>query len=162
MKFLLLFPLLILFLIACSTTAEQAPRYSYKYVDKRAIKYVKRFEKFAGFKIPFVRIAFVQSFGIKHEKKKTIGLCTKIDMQIYLPGYKWDDMTDLEKEELVFHEIGHCVLGRGHNEHKIKDSKCPYSIMWPKQIGDKCYKRYRKHYIKELLEYKKPNKLRYK
>lgn len=159
-NFLIIF---FIFLYTCSCASLFSTRkYTYEHVDVRAMPYIKSFEREAGFKIPFVRVAFVSSFGKKHEKKKTIGLCDKVAQQIYLPGYKWDDMDEYQREELVFHEIGHCVLGKKHDKRKIKDSDCPYSIMHPKVIPTKCYKKYRRHYINQLLQYDKPRKLRYK
>ncbi len=40
----------------------------------------------------------------------------------------WDRASDMEKEYVVFHELGHCVLGRDHNDARNNDGSCS-SIM---------------------------------
>ncbi len=40
----------------------------------------------------------------------------------------WNKSTDLHREFLVFHELGHCVLGRGHLDTRDAEGKC-ISIM---------------------------------
>ncbi|NRB51143.1 MAG: hypothetical protein HRU41_25960 [Saprospiraceae bacterium] len=40
----------------------------------------------------------------------------------------WARASDLEKEYVVFHELGHCVLGRNHNDDRNADGTCS-SIM---------------------------------
>lgn len=58
-------------------------------------------------------------------------------------------------ENVVFHELGHCILNRGHSEKKIADQygqEIPESIMYPSEFGH--YPFYREnyvHYIKELF-----------
>lgn len=65
----------------------------------------------------------------------------------------WASATDLEKEYVVFHELGHCVLGRNHDDGRNGDGTCS-SIM---QSGlTSCRVSYnaanRAAYIDELFE----------
>lgn len=65
----------------------------------------------------------------------------------------WASATDLEKEYVVFHELGHCVLGRNHDDGRNGDGTCS-SIM---QSGlTSCRVTYnsgnRASYINELFE----------
>jgi len=46
---------------------------------------------------------------------------------VFDAGY-WTGATDLEKEMLVFHELGHCLLGRQHDDSTDVDGTC-LSIM---------------------------------
>ncbi|MCB0601157.1 MAG: hypothetical protein KDC28_08015 [Saprospiraceae bacterium] len=46
---------------------------------------------------------------------------------VFDAGY-WSGATDLEKELLVFHELGHCLLGRQHDDSSNPDGTC-LSIM---------------------------------
>jgi hypothetical protein len=40
----------------------------------------------------------------------------------------WNSADDLKKEKIVFHELGHCYLGKGHNDAAHEDGTC-ISIM---------------------------------
>ncbi len=42
-------------------------------------------------------------------------------------GY-WNRSSDIEREYVVFHELGHCVLGRDHSDEKDENGHC-LSIM---------------------------------
>lgn len=63
----------------------------------------------------------------------------------------WDILDDLEKEKLVFHELGHCILKRQHLDSVQDDGRCK-SIM---HSGQKCSDNYssetRSHYLDELF-----------
>lgn len=63
----------------------------------------------------------------------------------------WEILDDLEKEKLVFHELGHCVLKRPHLDVLGEDGRCK-SIM---HSGQKCSDNYtqltRAAYLDELF-----------
>ncbi len=55
-----------------------------------------------------------------------------------------------EKEALLLHELGHCVLGLGHNNRRLFDG-CPASIMYPIDFGGTpCYREHRGEYLAAL------------
>lgn len=58
------------------------------------------------------------------------------------------------REELVFHELGHCVLGRGHTSRtfNLGEGPIPYSIMSPYIFDGSIYKQYHDHYLQELFQ----------
>jgi hypothetical protein len=66
----------------------------------------------------------------------------------------WDSRGPYFKEMLMYHELGHGILRRRHLNNAFLDDGCPYSIMYYK-IGEACYIKHRKHYIKELFENKR-------
>lgn len=84
--------------------------------------------------------------------KGTVGWCKPFlwPQQIMLDTLYWEDATELEKEQLIFHELGHCVLGREHND-KEDENGDPISIMHPYTMDDHTYKRHREQYIKDLF-----------
>ncbi len=73
---------------------------------------------------------------------KMNGLSIEID-----PTF-WNGASDDEREELLFHELGHCILGREHDETKLY-LNIPKSIMYPYVFGW-AYKKYRSYYVEEL------------
>lgn len=88
-------------------------------------------------------------------KGKAVGLCESRSGEIpivYLDLYFWSMATPFEKEELLYHELGHCELGRRHNAYKDRQTGCPLSIMYPTVFGlEYCYLKNRKSYIMELF-----------
>lgn len=84
-----------------------------------------------------------------------IGLCvkeTKINKhfwytevistpKIYLNAHYWNNSIHIDKEEIVFHELGHCLLNLGHSE----------GIMNPYHLGKTHYRLNRTRLIKDLL-----------
>lgn len=68
----------------------------------------------------------------------------------------WNTLTYYGKEELVFHELGHCVYGLEHDERRGNVgiySEVPLSIMYPVHFGSmNYYKENTNYYYKELLQ----------
>lgn len=62
----------------------------------------------------------------------------------------WDRMSDAEREELMFHEMGHCILKRKHNSN-LTDDGYPESIMNPYMIRGTLYETFRNAYLAELF-----------
>lgn len=60
-----------------------------------------------------------------------------------------------EKEELLFHELGHCVLGRDHVTRTAfavdRNQTIPVSIMYPYHLGQRKYSGNYDYYMKELF-----------
>lgn len=59
------------------------------------------------------------------------------------------------REQLIYHELGHCVFKLDHNENwtQMNQEMIPESIMFPATFG--CfyfYKKYKQYYIKELVD----------
>lgn len=69
----------------------------------------------------------------------------------------WSNINDEMREQLMFHELGHCVLERDHdNSHiDLQGVMCPNSIMrsWAFNYIEifNCYKKNYKHYIGDLI-----------
>lgn len=90
---------------------------------------------------------------------KYAGLCYK-----WTNGYRevviwkghWDLLGEEQKEQLIFHELGHCKLDKGHNNRNviIGGDTCPESVMKDTAFSvyevDNCYKMDYNHYISEL------------
>jgi len=56
---------------------------------------------------------------------------------------RWDDASKTQRELLIFHELGHCILERDHVDHR--------SIMQPFLMRDVEYKHDKLYYINELF-----------
>ncbi len=71
----------------------------------------------------------------------------------------WMNYTQYAKEELIFHELGHCLYKLDHDEEKKtlpvlgKFRECPKSLMNSHQsVGNECYSSNRDYYINEMRD----------
>lgn len=64
----------------------------------------------------------------------------------------WNESDDLDRESLIYHELGHCILNREHNDFVIvyTDGRViKKSIMNAYLFSE--YRKYRSYYIYELF-----------
>jgi hypothetical protein len=85
----------------------------------------------------------------------TVGLCwsnisnnQKKGIKIEIDPDFWNKSSDMKREELLFHELGHCVLNRDHDDSIIHYT-IPKSVMYP-YVFENAYKKYRSYYVEEL------------
>ena len=69
--------------------------------------------------------------------------------EIHISPDFWSQASELQKTNLIFHELGHCELSRDHLNKFLSDS-CPSSFMYERTISDFCLKKHWGKYIKEL------------
>jgi len=132
----------VLFLSACG-------RVEY---DPAFVEHVKSFQKETGI-IVELPIVFDSDVDDKY-----VAVCRKYFYThtiIKVNPRHWEQLSFYGKEETIYHELGHCVLNRDHDETLTNQSGIGYipnSIMYPYIFGDDFYYAlYRDHYIQELL-----------
>ena len=123
--------------------------YKVKKTDKTFSFYVSKFEK--EFKIK-VRVPIV----FESLKPFYSGVC-----YIWNDGYKqisinkehWNSYNIEQREQLIYHELGHCIYELKHNDLMLKD--CPASIMRSFMFSifeiQECYNPNRKNYISNMF-----------
>ncbi len=95
--------------------------------------YFEKFEKEAaerGVNIDLVAAGITGTIEKIHAHG-TVGLCNhRLDQpnQPIRAARFWASASDNSKEMIIFHELGHCYLERGHNDDKKSDGTCA-SIM---------------------------------
>lgn len=153
MRFLIL--IAILFTSCCRFVHE--PVFN---VDSELLPYLSEFEQLsAREKKPLGRtqdlvMVFVDSFKeIEVLGKCTIGAPYMITPVVRISREHWEYLTDMAKEQLVYHELGHCLLYRGHTETytTIDGKRIPKSVMISYEISDNTYTTNRAYYIHELF-----------
>ena len=115
------------------------------HIEEEFKPHVAVFEKHYGKKL--------KGIGIKFEDLSSegtaVGICYLLTGNIGIDKSYWEYADDLEREQLILHELGHCVLGLSHNTEMT--GSCPESLMYPSLIPH-CYKKSREYYIKELFD----------
>jgi len=62
----------------------------------------------------------------------------------------WYEAGYADQEQLIFHELAHCVLRQDHRNFIMSD-RCPGSIMDEYHIHNSCYIKHYDYYIEELF-----------
>lgn len=140
--------------IACDSNETITPSLE---VTEGLQEYVERFESEAaarGIAIDVDRLGVQVSFADIPETN-VLGVCyyhSNAPGRIEIDQPSWLRLSDFGREYVVFHELGHCILGRGHTESQYTNGSCK-SIM-ASGTGN-CYENYttttRVHYINELF-----------
>ncbi|MEP7320913.1 MAG: hypothetical protein ABI761_03300 [Saprospiraceae bacterium] len=136
---------------------EMAAPGAYPNVDMALWPYFKRFEDEAALRDINVDLqnAHITGFISDIPTEHVQGLCSHSSsdpkkVTVDLPF--WDRASDQSREFVIFHELGHCYLGRSHDESKDSDGFC-LSIMRSSQ--EDCRDNYteftRKKYLDELF-----------
>jgi len=140
-----------LFLLLLSGCGQQPAPTMPAHVDPLLVPYFAKFTQYIGVRTDNISAGFV-SLTLPR-----VGQCSLYDdgsRIIQIDPIYWAKIGDDLKEQLVFHELGHCAMGLQH----IKDvdaNNCPVSIMFPSVFGDTpCYINNKYRYYQELELYK--------
>ena len=148
--------LLLSFVFSCSTPIEHDEQFTI-YLNKFITEANSRNYKIDITKFD-VRINF-SDLKLEYEGKCKLGKIKQITINESL----WQKLDTLQRELLIFHELGHCVLGRGHKNETFPTGECK-SIMDGKEEDFECSNNYycpywKSYYLDELFnpEQKSPS-----
>ncbi len=163
--------LILFLLVGCGAPqAEPVSSYEYRIETPEFQYYVDRFEKLSKDRRPQNITSLVMEYGDLSDHGieacysedattycmmllgRVVGLCSIKSNQsprITIDRTYWEGATDVAKENLAFHELGHCILKRDHNDRK--DQGVPVSLMFPNLIPF-YYEKDKQPYINELFE----------
>ena len=105
-------------------------------------------------------------FYVSHKFGTKMAVCHNygISQQIRIDYEKWLYLTYYDKEQLIWHELAHCMFGIDHDtsiaKHRFRWITA--SIMYPYMIPTDMYVFNRSYYIKELKQQIEERKPRYK
>ena len=116
--------------------------------------YVKRFERLAAQHAGrALRVGSI-TIDFDHERMVDLGQCETggflSNPHIRINEAKWMYLGETQREILIFHELGHCVLNRLHRLDFGSDGN-PASIMYPTVIAGIIYERNKEYYLRELF-----------
>ena len=113
--------------------------------------YQDRFKSFAK-TYGAILIAQATTFSFRNFFGGTIGMCTwgRGFNRVELSTNAWDRGSETFREMLVFHELGHCLLGRGHKNSRHSDGRLE-SLMNSYLFDQRIYLANRDAYLKELF-----------
>lgn len=103
---------------------------TYPDVTAELCPYFQRFEEEAANRNLTVNLKLAGIKGnLVNISKGYVGLCsTHGEKEIQIDRDFWERSSDLNRELIVFHELGHCFLDRRHSNQKTVDGTCA-SIM---------------------------------
>lgn len=145
-----------LFVISC-TPKEFDMDYS-QATDPAILKYFDRFETEAMKYGLEIRLETKGVYGVfSNLDNNKLGNCRYREgepRKVSIDREYWQNTSDLDREYIVFHELGHCYLERGHDNSSDSGGYCR-SIMHSAE--NKCILKYnantRNAYLKELFSF---------
>lgn len=105
-----------------------------------------------------IKTLTVEFGDTKYRGEYVIGLCGQSNMLnpvITIDKEFWDESSETSREILMFHELGHCILDKNHNNNMIMLPTVawpiPASIMGAELLSDNYYVLNRDYYLHELF-----------
>lgn len=130
-------------LLAANTSCGQPP-----YQDARVMVYVHEFEKLYDVKADSLNIRLVKGDLLPNDPG-VVGLCVMNADKVFFREDFFGIADYTVKKLLVFHELGHCLLGREHKDDIYPDG-CPKSIMSTFLISEACFELHQGELLEEL------------
>lgn len=123
------------------------------YIEPELIKYLNRFEKEINYSTENIAVVFTNLDA------PTIGVCTLNDFSfnfIQLDRRFWESSDEYEREQLIYHELGHCAMFLEHNDTEVtyNSVKIPGSIMNSTFFGDMLFYKNNAQKYKDALKNK--------
>lgn len=179
----LLICLLLILNIACASSIEVRMVKKYDTIESEFVPYVYEFIHASKGKVQKRHFKnFTMGFRDYNEDDNTIGTCHYLANEVDISRDWWNNTASpSQRLELAFHELGHCILKRGHtkkpthssfeawlervlfnlgifDEKEYLQDGCPASFMHPYNLGDHCINKHFNYYINELFgRYEKHN-----
>lgn len=143
-----------------------SPKYKITpHVGQSFVPYLKDFldDAYSRSKLPLEFNARLDALTIKFGNTKKIkenfaGYCDLHTTTVIVDYNDWNRYTPIEKQILIDHELGHCLLERNHRHvHYEFPNKAiqPFSIMYPNIMNAVIYAKNKKGYRDELFDPKR-------
>lgn len=121
------------------------------FMDEEFEPYYESFlQEAESYEVP-VDFSFSSTSFVDKLETGTAGICISTK-NVIVSRQLWGVLSPVERQVLLYHEWGHCILNRSHNEKTLVGENCPASMMYP--TIDKtahCLYKHRNWYMQELL-----------
>lgn len=150
------FPPRLIVLFSCGLMFLSCKQENVQVIDETFVPYIDRFFEEAqmrGLDLKKEDFSFSMQFGsIAH----AAGVCRYATNEMTINPNYWNDRNEIGKEYLVFHELGHCILDRRHENVILNHGECK-SIMKGTEDGRRCLRSFvsdiwRSYYVDELFD----------
>lgn len=133
-----------LVLLAGCGNVEQDTAVGAYSIDPQFYDYVNEFEHFSGRRV-MITIKFSELDGV------IAGRCiTGPSIIVEIDYTLWFSRDKNFRDAVMWHELGHCILGRPHND-MILPSGIPVSVMNTYVIRSEIFEANRDYYMRELM-----------
>jgi hypothetical protein len=162
LKLTLLFAAIAVSASACAPKEKEHE--AFLQVDGPFQDYVSNFEQASAEQgMPLRIVDLILGFGSTPSLNET-GVCEWAENEtprIIINARIWNTLNDYDRQEVIFHELGHCVLRRIHQITEMmaynNTMRIPSSVMYPYRIVGTVYRDNMAHYHGELFDASKRN-----
>lgn len=168
-KTIMIFLVLFLLILTSACGVQNKESASQGSIDSRAEKYVETFVSY-GTKLGSsldtysLTVSFSESMPQSTNGGQVIGYCQRYSngqKTVVLKESYWNSASVSDREQLIFHELGHCLLGLTHNDTvesaplwsntNYQANNVPSSIMNTFHFGSTLYSGNRNEYMTRLF-----------
>lgn len=154
---LVLIVLMSMFVGACAMTrSKESLQMKYHKADRQFDPYLSLFKAEAalrGIEINYPRKTYIVLVQNLKALEGPIGVCRAQEdtLTILIDFSYWMSHGYPYRENLFFHELGHCALGLGHDDSTNRRG-VPLSLMHSSEVNAIMYSRYRDYYLDRLFK----------
>lgn len=136
----------------CSCNKEN----SEPFIDEGLSSYFERFAlegALRGVEVDFESL-HVEGFIRNTGEMYVVGQCSHTEESpnaVIIHPTLWLNATDEKKEQVIFHELGHCYLQRGHDDGKDENGRCKSIMHSSSDVCSLNYAENRTEYLDELF-----------
>lgn len=120
-----------------------------KFIDPTFVKYVRSYQRnyttYYDGSIVFNSMLSPGYYAVAHRRYVN----GELQMDIEVQPENWKEITEIQREFLIYHELSHALYGANHDNEMLSNG-CPKSIMNAYLQEDDCYERMTSYYIEEL------------
>lgn len=160
-------PLLLTFAIFLTSCGLQTQNKTSLIIPEETKKYVAKFEQLHNQPIKDLEIFFIDIDNTNPKSplagvaayctwksiihKKGFYTVVQNTPQVFIDKDTWSFLeSNLKREALIFHELGHCIQDKEHDE-SLTSKGIPNSIMYPIILSTQTYESNYSHYIAQLF-----------
>jgi hypothetical protein len=106
--------------------SDSIPNSDYPNIEKEFVEYITNFKrdylKFSHKTINLNSAKIAWAEGLFVYGENVGGICHKSRFTWWIEiGNHWRNLTDCQREDMIYHELGHCVLNEDHSPNGIMD-----------------------------------------
>lgn len=110
-------------------------------IDPETVSYVNSFQDASqrvGKALTIANSGVSVNFGVVDHVGETGAMCDQNSNSVIIDKASWDQMSVDQRKQVIYHELGHCVLHRDHDNSKDEATNCHVSLMSSSSVVDSC------------------------
>jgi hypothetical protein len=144
-----------MFIVSVTLAVTNSREPMYRAIKPAEVEVAPFYDKFKRDRLKYTETETDEHvyFYFSDLKEQEFAFCDDFNNErvVHINETEWNKLIDAGKEMLLYHELGHCILGLEHYD-KMKDEH-PVSLMHAYDMDFVWYIQNREYYVKELFSH---------